>query len=327
MVAMGTGLALVAGVVIAVTLLPKPGAVSSEPAGPAGALRVHRYVAPQPGRLAASATLPCYVNGASVGSLTVAACGERNGVASGRLDVGLTPAQPTVAAAPPAPAPDQTQYASREPAPSDSYERAAPPPAPAPRAFAPPRAEPPARAEPSARAPSFAARMFAMVRPAPATPLPRGALMAPPVSRPAAAPLSRAAPGRDAYALAPTRAYASNDAPSASVERPDPEDSVRAAQTFYEGLANADGAQAASVVVPEKRHQGPLSAGAIDRFYSQLQEPLRLTRLYPVDDHTVVARYAFVNRDGEVCHGTARVTTTQRDGDVYVQGVRALNGC
>ena len=105
------------------------------------------------------------------------------------------------------------------------------------------------------------------------------------------------------------------------------EDSVSAAQTFYEGLADGDGARAASVVVPEKRRQGPLSARAISRFYSNLRAPLRLTRLYPVDDHTVVARYAFVDRDGEICQGTARVTTTERDGEVYVQGIKALNGC
>ncbi len=274
LIAWGTGLALVAGVVIAVTLLPKPGSMGGDGRMSNAALQVHRDVSPHPGKLASSALLPCYVNGASAGSLTLADCGARNGVASGRLDVGLT-SPPSDGAVP---------------SPDPSY----------------------APIETSARP--------AVARPRPG---PNAGVLAPAPSPPAYAALD--VPRQPPY---PSRssAYDENANRSADTEI-DPEDSVRAAQTFYEGLADADGARAASVVVPEKRRQGPLSEGAITRYYSGLRAPLRITRLYPIDGHTVVARYAFVDRDGEVCQGTARVTTTQRDGEVYVQGIKALNGC
>ena len=200
-----------------------------------------------------------------MGSLTLADCGRRNGVASGQLDVGLATSAPATSPAPPA------EPVTDRPARDEAF-----------------------RVEDA---------------------------------RQAAPPYTRGAPRSFAVAAVPPRSDAEEDLGRADDRRGDPEDSVRAAQTFYEGLADADGDRAASVVVPEKRRQGPLSAGAIDRFYSGLRAPLRLTRLYPIDDHTVVAHYAFVDRDGEVCQGAARVTTTERDGQVYVQGVRALNGC
>ena len=274
----GTGLALVAGIAIAVTLLPKPGALSVGDPASAASLHVHRYVAPQPGNLANSALLPCFVNGVPAGSLTVADCGQRNGVVSGRLDVGLTQSQAATAVS------------------STVEQLAVPAAAPAP--------------------------MSAPYRPA----LPRPQMFAQAQTRPAAPPDLAETPRRESYA-APPRSFADDDEDRAGDGRLDPEDSVRVAQTFYESLSNADGVRAASVVVPEKRRQGPLSAGAIDRFYSGLRAPLRLSRLYAVNDHTVVARYSFVDHDGGVCQGTARVTTTERDGEVYVQGVRALNGC
>ncbi len=287
--AWGTGLALVAGVAIAVTLLPKPGAVPIGGVGPAGALRVARYVAPQPGRLAASALLPCYVNGVAVGPRTVSDCGQRNGVASGRLDVGL--------ASPPVPL-DAERLAPRASAPPDTYEDTT----------------------------SLRQRSPANDGTPSTTPGSRGALTPLATARAIPQPPVREITQPGPYAALP-RSYAYDQGTRADQGRMDPEDSVRAAQTFYEGLADADGARASSVVVPEKRRQGPLSPGAIDRFYSGLREPLHLDRLYPVDDHTVVARYDFVDRNGSVCQGTARVTTTQRDGEVYVQSVKAMNGC
>ena len=98
-------------------------------------------------------------------------------------------------------------------------------------------------------------------------------------------------------------------------------------QTFYKGLAAADGDRAASVVVPEKRSAGPLSARSIHHFYSSLRAPLRIARLYPLDDHTIMVRYNFVAPGGARCEGAARVTTIVRGGEVLVQNVRALNGC
>jgi hypothetical protein len=273
LLAWGAGFALVGGVAIAVALLPRHSALADDGGGPGATLQIHRYVA-RPNRLTPGALLPCYVAGVPIGSLSVPDCGQRNGVASGQLDVGLSP---RVAAA------DETYRGSESGSPQS-------PPVARFADAAPPGREVFARAEPP-----------------------------PPAVSPRALEPSR----RDAY-LQPR---VSDDRGESAAGRVDPADSIRAAQTFYESLADGDGARAASVVVPEKRRQGPLSAGALDRFYSDLDEPLRLTRLYPLDDHTVVARYAFVTRDGNECQGTARVTTTERDGETLIQGVRALNGC
>lgn len=273
LLAWGTGLALVGGVVIAVALLPRHSALTGDGADPGAALQVRRYVA-RPNRLTSGALLPCFVAGAPVGSLSLADCGRRNGVASGQLDVGL---------APHATASDEIYRGSGSGSPPS-------PPVARLADAAPPGREVFARAEP-----------------------------VPPAVTPRALETSR----REAYA----ELRASDDVDASEEGGIDPAESIRAAQTFYEGLADADGARAASVVVPEKRGRGPLSAEAMSRYYSDLRAPLRLTRLYPLDDHTVEARYTFVDPDGAVCRGTSRVTTTRRDGEVYVKDIRALNGC
>ncbi len=292
---MGTGAALVAGVALAIVLLPHPGAVSSDTAPADNGLQIHRYVAHQPGQIAVSAVLPCYVNGLSVGSLTLAQCGQRNGVASGRLDVGLR--------APPADAATANLSAAEAPTPVPAYRYAD---------------SAPARGEPLPR------------ERIPAAPVPPRATVAaqPYIQAPAGMEPQRyaalAAPVRPIYA--PPRDDI-DDQDSSDDSGPSADESLRATQTFYQALGRADGYRAASVVVPEKRRQGPLSADAISRFYSGLRDPLRLTRLDAVSDHAVVAHYTFVTRDGSVCRGAAQVTTANRDGQVYVQGVRALNGC
>ncbi len=251
LLAVGAGLALIAGVAVAVSILPRHARTEQAAPSPGAALQVHRYVAP-PKPFAATRALPCYVDGVAAGPLSLTDCARRNGVASGRLDVGL------------AAAPDSS-------------------------------AVPPSRQVAAVQA----------ARPAPS--------LAP----------------REAARWSFDPGYRSSDAYAENTDQrgPGAEDSVRAAQTFYEGLADADGDRAASAVIPEKRRLGPLSAGAIDRFYADLRSPLRLRRLDPVDDHTVIAHYDFVDRDGGVCRGTSRVTTTERDGEVYIKSVRALNGC
>ena len=81
------------------------------------------------------------------------------------------------------------------------------------------------------------------------------------------------------------------------------------------------------MVVPEKRENGPLSAGELTRFYSSLRAPLRLTMVDPINDNTVVVRYQFVTPDDRLCSGSATVTTTHRGDDTLVKGIRAFGEC
>ena len=65
--------------------------LGSQPAGPSapvGGLRIQAD-ADAPMKLGHRQPLPCFVNGRSVGELSLPACARRNGVASGPLDVGL----------------------------------------------------------------------------------------------------------------------------------------------------------------------------------------------------------------------------------------------
>lgn len=122
-------------------------------------------------------------------------------------------------------------------------------------------------------------------------------------------------------------------AESADVERrpiaqvPPRRASALAVREFYSALGEGDGSRAAAVVIPEKREEGPLSAGELTRFYSSLRAPLRLTRVDPINDNTVFVRYQFVTPDDRLCSGSATVTTTHRDGDTLVRGIRTFNGC
>jgi hypothetical protein len=103
--------------------------------------------------------------------------------------------------------------------------------------------------------------------------------------------------------------------------------STLAVREFYRALGEGDGVRAAAVVIPEKRAEGPLSAGELTRFYSSLRAPLRLTQVDPLDDDTVFVRYQFITPDSHLCSGAATVNTAHRDGDTLVSGIRALNGC
>ena len=103
--------------------------------------------------------------------------------------------------------------------------------------------------------------------------------------------------------------------------------SALAVREFYSALGEADGARASAVVVPEKREDGPLSAGELTRFYSSLRAPLRLTQIDPINDDTVFVRYQFVTSDNRLCSGSATVRTTHRNGDTLVRGIRASDGC
>lgn len=86
----GMGMALVAGLGIALFLIDRDHGPAEAPPASQGGLVV------QTGRdddvkLDARRPLRCFVNGQLVGELTLSDCAHRNGVASGALDVGLDP--------------------------------------------------------------------------------------------------------------------------------------------------------------------------------------------------------------------------------------------
>jgi hypothetical protein len=97
--------------------------------------------------------------------------------------------------------------------------------------------------------------------------------------------------------------------------------------TFYEALGQADGNEAAKLVVPEKRTNGPLSAKAITQFYSRLAGPLNLIDIAEVDAQTVRARYRYRTAAGRLCDGQSLVTLRSFGGVALIDRVRALNNC
>lgn len=116
------------------------------------------------------------------------------------------------------------------------------------------------------------------------------------------------------------------EAPRAEAEDEgaDPSDTVRA---FYGALSAGDGTSAAQLVIPAKRRSGPLSAGALSRYYSSFRRPLRLRSVAPVDADTVRVAYDYVLADGRVCRGRAAVDVVQRYGRSLVGGIRTQGPC
>ncbi len=80
----GAGLALLAGVLIAVAFSAKSPAT---PQGERGALQVE--MGPEEGKLDPTRPLRCFVGGQFVGLETLASCARKNGVSAQALDVGL----------------------------------------------------------------------------------------------------------------------------------------------------------------------------------------------------------------------------------------------
>jgi hypothetical protein len=92
--ALGAGLAVLAGVVIALMFMGK-GKEASAPPADRGALTVDVKEAPT---LDPSRRLRCYVNGQFVGESSLAECARKNGVSAQSLDVGLDESGALVAA-------------------------------------------------------------------------------------------------------------------------------------------------------------------------------------------------------------------------------------
>ncbi|HEX8668036.1 MAG TPA: hypothetical protein VF727_06660 [Allosphingosinicella sp.] len=98
-------------------------------------------------------------------------------------------------------------------------------------------------------------------------------------------------------------------------------------RAFYGALSAGDGAAAAQLVVPAKRQSGPLSAGALSRYYSSFRRPLRVRRVTPVDDDTVRVAYDYVLADGRLCAGQATVNVVRSGGRALVSGIRTQGPC
>ena len=303
--ALGVAVVLAGGAALAVALWPRgPGSVTGRGPGPVTPARSATDLAPRP-------TLPCFVNGQLIGDLTLDDCVSRNGVASGALDAGPVP-----------------QPGSRlQPAPRGAV-------ASLPIAAAPPPALPPAPFVPladrvAASEPRFPRQPPPRVLPVPERYVAEAASAPPaPFGMRALAPSDGYPPLQRSYPEPSQTAPAPDNGERGPVELVSPtRASALAVREFYRALGEGDGARAAEVVVPEKRAEGPLSAGELTRFYSSLRAPLRLTQIDPINDNTVFVRYQFVTADNRLCSGSATVATARRDGDTLVRAIRAFNGC
>ena len=81
--------ALVAGLGLAFAIMSRDEGSSRPPPASQGGLVVQATRVEDDGKLDPSRPLRCFVSGQFVGELTLAQCAERNGVATGALDVGL----------------------------------------------------------------------------------------------------------------------------------------------------------------------------------------------------------------------------------------------
>lgn len=104
-------------------------------------------------------------------------------------------------------------------------------------------------------------------------------------------------------------------------------DGFKTVREFYLALGRADGVTASSLVIPEKRSSGPLSANEITQFFSSLSEPLRLLGLTSVGGNDYQATYTYRAGRAHVCAGSATVTVVQRSGRPYIERIKALQGC
>jgi hypothetical protein len=85
----GAGLALLAGVAIAALLVSSHRGETPPPAPASHAGLVIDQATPEDNKLDPAKPLRCFVSGQFVGELTLADCAQRNGVATGALDVGV----------------------------------------------------------------------------------------------------------------------------------------------------------------------------------------------------------------------------------------------
>jgi hypothetical protein len=117
----GAAIALLAGLALAISVALRPDADAGSPPASEGGLVVqtgHETIQ----KLDPAQLLKCYVGGRLAGEMTVAGCARKNGVATGALDVGVTPSGGLAASAapsnltipPPPPPPSEADAASSD---------------------------------------------------------------------------------------------------------------------------------------------------------------------------------------------------------------------
>jgi hypothetical protein len=100
-------------------------------------------------------------------------------------------------------------------------------------------------------------------------------------------------------------------------------DPMSAVKAFYSALSRADGEAASALVISEKRGKSPFNAFDIKRFYSGLQEPLRIIGIERAGSDSVEVTYQYT-RVGEVrCQGRARVDTAYVAGETLIKRISA----
>jgi TIR domain len=105
-------------------------------------------------------------------------------------------------------------------------------------------------------------------------------------------------------------------------------DALAVVTQFYAALSEGDGATAASLVVPEKRRSGFLSAAALTQFYGSLAAPLEIAEIAMGPDGRVRARYHYWISQSRACDGTSFVRViTSSDGTPLIAGIEAPGGC
>jgi hypothetical protein len=311
----------------------------------------------RPAAVSLAKPLPCFVGGRLIGELRLGDCAARNGVASGSLESAVAPV-PTVTAssqAPPVAAPLAHTAVSAAPARAPAVRLAVAstpgphrvaPPAPLVRSpvFAvspvrPPRAQPFQETElgqAAARLDREARREGpALVRQA--TEATRRVLAAALKGGPDQTELGDqfAAAGKAEAPKAPSPKPSASPAQRASPEvvsapvsaEAGAREAVAVTRAFYQALGEGDGPRAVSLIAPEAREQGPLSAERIRRFTSGVRQPIRVTSLRAVDDTTVSVRYQYVSPSNKLCDGTADVATAPRGARVMITGIHATYDC
>jgi hypothetical protein len=106
-----------------------------------------------------------------------------------------------------------------------------------------------------------------------------------------------------------------------------PSDPMGIAYAFYGALSVADGERASALVVPDKRGRGPFNEQSIRKFFGAMLEPLKLREIKMIDDATVMVRYSYRTTSGQICDGRATVRTVKQFARLFIQGIKALDGC
>jgi hypothetical protein len=146
---------------------------------------------------------------------------------------------------------------------------------------------------------------------------------------PAPTPRAQATPVERSPAPKPRSAVVADqpDTQPAPAAPRDHNSALEAVGMFYSALSDGDGASAARMVVPGKRQSGPLSAGALSRYYSSFRRPLRVRRMTSLDANTVRVTYDYVLSDGRLCRGEAAVNVVQSGDRDLVSSINTRGPC